>query len=189
MRRQIQTPSAGDAVAADQALAGRRVLLALTGREFGEADLCARPENIVLGDQRIDDVLGRMRQCVVGGAHIGELGLAVAERAGRRQGHGVQQPQYDRHRHVGRIGVPQPVAEAVQPPPIVKRSDSVVLIEVGDVADLRDREPSPARTRGGSADLQRAKTRGEIAQLRIGQTLVAEDRNWIGVHHRPDMTP
>ena len=184
---QIQAPTAGHAVASDQALAGRRVLLALTRREVSESDLCPRPENIVLRDKRIDNVLGRMRQSVISGAHIGELGFAVAQGTGRRQGHSVQQPQHDRHRHIGRIRMPQPVSQAVQPAPIVKRSDSVVLIEVGDIADLRDREPSPARTRRGSADLQGAKTPGKIAQLRICQMLVAEDQNRIGIHRGPDV--
>src|SRR5215472_6955068 len=54
MRRQVQALSAGAGMAPHETLARRRILLALTRREFGKADLAARPEDVVLGDQRID---------------------------------------------------------------------------------------------------------------------------------------
>lgn len=83
--------------------------------------------------------------------------------------------------------MPKPVSKAVEPAPVVQRADPVVFIKVGDIADLRDRQASPAGTGGGSADLQRAKTRGEIAELRIGQMLVPEYQNRIGICGRSDV--
>ena len=77
--------------------------------------------------------------------------------------------------------MPKAVAEAVQPPSVVQRAHIVVVVEVGDVADLRDGEAAAARAGGGAADLQRAEAGGEIAQLGVGQMLVAEDQHRIGV--------
>ena len=106
MRRQVQAFAARTGVPPHEALARGRVFLALAGREFGEADLGARPENIVLGDQRIDDGLLFVVQRVIGGAHIGEFGLAAAKRRSRRHRDREQHAQHDRHRHVGGVGVP-----------------------------------------------------------------------------------
>ena len=65
-----------------------------------------------------------------------------------------------------------------------RRADPVVLVEVRDVADLRDREPPPSRPRADAADLQRAEAGGEIAQLGVGQALVAEHQHRIAVDRR-----
>ena len=82
--------------------------------------------------------------------------------------------------------MPQPVAEAVEPPPVVQRADVVVLVEIGDVADLRDSQPALSGAGGGPADLQRAEARGEVAQLRVGEALVAEDHHRVAIDRRPD---
>ena len=170
----------------DQALRRRRVLLALARRELGEADLATRPEHVVLHDQAVDRLPGGIWQRVVGGAHVGKLGLAVAERRGRRQRDSMQHAEDDRHRHVRGVGVPQPIAEAVEPAPVVQATDVVVFVQVGDVADLRDGEPAPAGTRGGAADLQRAEPRRKVPQLRIAEALVAADHHGVAINGGPD---
>ena len=68
------------------------IFLPLAGQEIGEADLPARPENIMLGDEPADLVLHRLRQGIVGGAHISEFGLATAERTGWRHRDGISIP-------------------------------------------------------------------------------------------------
>ena len=65
-------------MAAHEALARRRELLALALREFGKADLAARPEHVVLDDQIVDCRLLCIGQRVIGGAHVGELGLPAS---------------------------------------------------------------------------------------------------------------
>src|SRR5436305_15241012 len=47
MRREVEALSARTGVAPHEALARRRIFLALACREFGEADLAARPEDVV----------------------------------------------------------------------------------------------------------------------------------------------
>ena len=119
VRRQIQCLAFRSRMQPHQSLRRRRILLAFPGPEFGEADLTARPEHIVLDHQIVQNGFRRVRQGVIGGAHVGEFGLAVAERAGRRDRHRMQQAQDDGDRHVGRIGVPQPIAQTVQPATVV----------------------------------------------------------------------
>ena len=62
----------------------------------------------------------------------------------------------------------------------------VVLVEVGDVADLRDCQPTPATPRGGTTNLQWAEANGEVTQLRIGKALVAEDDHGVTIDGGPD---
>jgi len=71
---------------------------------------------------------------------LGELGFAATEHRCRRHHLSVQDAEHDRHRHVRRIGVPQAIAQTVQPTPVITRTNAVLLIQVRDVADLRDRE-------------------------------------------------
>ncbi len=47
----------------------------------------------------------------------------------------------------------------------------------------RRRRPA---ARGGAADLQRAEAGGEVAQLRIGEALVAEDHHGVAIDGGPD---
>src|SRR5271166_6421776 len=82
--------------------------------------------------------------------------------------------------------MPQPIAEAVQAAPVVQATDVIVFIQVGDVADLWDREAAPAATSRGTTDLQRSEARGKIAKLRVGEALVAEDEYGVTVDGRPD---
>jgi len=48
----------------------------------------------------------------------------------------MEHTQHDRHRHIGSIGVPQPIAETVEAPPVVTLAQPTVLVEVRDIADL-----------------------------------------------------
>ena len=187
VRRQVQRLAARSRVPPHQPLARRRVLLALARREFGKADLAARPEHVVLDDEIVERGFLRLAQRVIGGAHVGELGLAGAERRGRRHRHREQHAEHHRHRHVGRVGVPQPVAEAVEPPAVVAGAQPVVLVEVRDVADLRDREAPLAAARRRAADLQFAEPGGEIVQLPVGQLLVVEHQDGLAVDRPPDL--
>src|ERR1700733_2235168 len=82
--------------------------------------------------------------------------------------------------------MPEPVAQAVEPATIRQGTDLIVLIEVGYVADLRNFQSSAPGPSGGAADLQRAETGGEVAQLQVGQMLVAENQYGMGVDGRLD---
>ena len=106
------------------------VLLALAGQKFGKADLAARPEDVVLGDEPVERGLHHLGQGVIGRAHIGELGLAATQRTRRRHRHRIQHPEHDRHRHVRSIAMPQPIAEAVEPPPVVALAQPPVFVQI-----------------------------------------------------------
>jgi predicted transposase YbfD/YdcC len=62
----------------------------------------------------------------------------------------------------------------------------VVLIQIGDVADLWNRQPPPARSRGGTADFQRTEPRREIVQLKIAERLIAKHQHAVFVDGVPD---
>ncbi len=98
----------------------------------------------------------------------------------------MQHAEDDGDRHVRRIGVPQPIAETVEPAPVIQAADLVLLVEVGDVADLRNGEPAFAGARGGPTDLQRTEACGEVAKLRVGEALVTEDHHRVAIDGRPD---
>jgi hypothetical protein len=66
---------------AHQALRHRRQHVFLAEQEIGETELGARPGDVVQRDEAVDLGLGRGGQRIVGGAQIGEFGVAVAERA------------------------------------------------------------------------------------------------------------
>ena len=97
----------------------------------------------------------------------------------------MQHPEDDGHRHVRRVGVPQPVAETVEPAPVVERTDIVVHVEVGDVADLRNLQAPSSWASGSAADLQRAEAGREVAQLRVAEALVAEDHDGVAIYRGP----
>ena len=83
--------------------------------------------------------------------------------------------------------MPQPVPQAVQPAPVGQGSDLVVGVEVGDVADLRDRQPSFAALQRATTDLQVTETGGEIAQLAVRQALVGKHQHGVAVDRVPDV--
>src|ERR1700733_8309303 len=82
--------------------------------------------------------------------------------------------------------MPESIAQPVDAATSRQGADLVVFIEVGYVADLRDFQSPPSRPSGGAADLQRAETGGEVAQLQVGQMLVAEHQYGMGVDGRLD---
>ena len=57
-----------------------------------------------------------------------------------------------------------------------------------DVADLRQRETTLAALERPAADFQRAEFRCEIAQLRIGHTLIVKHQDRVAVDGIPDRT-
>ncbi len=81
--------------------------------------------------------------------------------------------------------MPQPVAKEIKPAPVVQGAHVVVDVEVGDVANLRDFDASRTGARSGAADFQRAEACGEIAQLRVGETLVAKNQDCVLVNGGP----
>src|SRR5215469_15047615 len=98
----------------DQCLPYRRQLLEDLVVKIGKADLAARAKDTVLDDETIKLVLSRLRQCVPSGAQIGELGLAVAHRASRRDFACRQQRALRWDVFERTVGVPQLVAEIEQ---------------------------------------------------------------------------
>ena len=77
VRRQIQRLAAGDRVRDHQPMLHRTQPVLVAGRVVGEADLLARKDDGVFADQVFDLGLGRVVQRVVGGAHVGEFGVAA----------------------------------------------------------------------------------------------------------------
>src|SRR5579884_3382521 len=67
VRRQIEGLALRPRMPAHQPLPRRRVLLALARLELAKADLAARPENVVLGDEAVDLLPRRVGQRVAGG--------------------------------------------------------------------------------------------------------------------------
>jgi len=92
VRREVQGLALRAGMAPDQALSRRWIFLPFAGQEVGEADLSARPKNIMLSDEPADLVFHRLRQSIIGGAHISEFGLATAERTGWRHRDGISIP-------------------------------------------------------------------------------------------------
>ena len=98
----------------------------------GVSELTARMEDGMLAGEPIDLRLRGGVKCVIGGAQIGELGLA----AGRR--HDVREQHRERARRLAerRIRMPQPIAERVEAAVIVGPAQRVGGGEVRDVGEL-----------------------------------------------------
>src|SRR5215470_11381898 len=173
-------------MAPHQALPGGWIFLPFAGQEVGEADLSARPENIMLGDEPADLVLHRLRQGIIGGSHISEFGLATAERAGWRHRDGIEHSEHDRDGHVGSIRMPKPVAEAVETPAILALAQPALFVQVRDVSDLRKREPPLASLGSCPSNLQFAEIPGEVSQLLVLEILIAEHQYRVPVDRFPD---
>ena len=127
-------------MAAHQALAHRRPLLALGVGEIGEAQDAARKDLAVQADQVVHLALGRLVERVVGRAHVGELGVAAGSAGSARR----QQRILGRHVLERAVGVPELVAEPEQAAAVVARQHLVVLVEVGDVVQVHARCAGPA---------------------------------------------
>ena len=107
----------------------------------GVAELAARVEDGVLGDQAVDPRLHGRVERVVGGAQVGELGLAADRR------HHVREQHRQRAGLLAERGVrvPELVAQRVEPAVIVARAQLVLGVEVGDVGELRVLQPRSTR--------------------------------------------
>src|SRR5215472_2253330 len=186
VRREVQRLALRTGMAPHQALPGRWIFLPFAGQEVGEADLSARPENIMLGDEPADLVLHRLRQGIIGGGHISEFGLATAERAGWRHRDGIEHSEHDRDGHVRSIRMPKPVAEAVETPAILALAQSALFVQVRDVSDLRQRESPLAGLGSRPPDFERAEIRGEVPQLLVVETLITEHQHGVPVDRFPD---
>ena len=180
MARQVERLAAGHRMGAHHALPHRLEALALLLGEVEEADDLAREHLAVLAHHVLDFFLGLVVERIVAGAHVGELRVATLRRDADR----AQQRVLGR-RHLERaVGVPQPVADREQPPPVLARERLVVLVEVGDVGEGRRQ----ARLVGGAqagADrmLDRPQALGEGELLLVADVLlVAEHQHGVLVH-------
>jgi hypothetical protein len=82
--------------------------------------------------------------------------------------------------------VPQPIAEAVEPAPVVALAQPAIFVQIRNVADFRMLQTPPATGRRGAADLERAEPGSEIAQLRVVEALAAKHQHRIAVDRLPD---
>src|SRR3989454_7851065 len=164
---------------AHQALAHRLEARTLLLGEVEEAELLAREDLRVLADQVLDLGPGLGVERVVGRAHVGELRVAALRRDRARV-----QDRVLRRDHLERaVGMPQPVADREQSPPVVPREDVVVLVEVGHVGEGR-RQPVLVGSAQAGADrvleLTEAPAEGEL--LLVVELLIVEDEHGVLVH-------
>ena len=117
---------------AHQRMAHRRQGGALGVGVFGVSELTARMEDRVFAHEAFDLRFHVGRKRVIGGAQVGELGLAADRR------HDVREQHRQRARHLAERGVrmPEPVAERVEAPVIVGRAQLVRGGQVRDVGQL-----------------------------------------------------
>jgi len=80
MRCQIERLAAGARMGAHEPLRHRRQHILFAEQQLGETELGPRPCDVMQGDEVLDLGCCRGGQRVVGGAQIGEFGLALAER-------------------------------------------------------------------------------------------------------------
>jgi hypothetical protein len=183
MRRQIQGFAPGHRMRAHQPLAHRGKGTLLLRREVVEAQHTARIDQRMLAHQVLDLRLGAVIEVVIGGAHVGELGVAAVI------GHGAagQQGELGRHGAEAAVGMPELVAQVEHPPPVVARQRLVVLVEVGHVGQFRRQTAVGV---GGDVAVPRPLDLAEIAAvgdlLVVGEALVVEHQDRVAVHARFD---
>jgi hypothetical protein len=127
---------------AHEALRHRRQYFALAEQQFRKADLAARIGDVVDCHLPVEPGPGLVGQRFPGSAQIGEFGFAAApwHVVGVKHGQGRRNPAK------GAIGMPEPVAELIEPARVVSSAQSVVLVEVRYVGDLGAQSPLPARS-------------------------------------------
>jgi hypothetical protein len=153
-------------------------------REVDKADQCPRVEDRMLGDQGSDHLFHGRRQHIVGGAQIGEFGLAVAFRARCRHLVRVQHRQRTRHPAERGIGVLQPVAEGIHAAPVIRGARPVLGVEVRHVGELGMLEA--ARAGIGLRRLDRTKATGEGELCVVVEPLTAEHQHRVPVDRGRD---
>jgi hypothetical protein len=116
---------------------------------------------------------------VIGGAHIGELGVAASVDDDPARKDRV----FRRHRAERTVRVPELVAEVEQAAAVVARHRLMVLTEVRDVVHQRT-EPLLVILGYGAAGriLDLAEISGEVDLLLVGDFLVMEDQYRIAIH-------
>ena len=146
--------------------------------EVGEAQLAARVDQRVFADQVLNFGLGGLVERVVGGAHVGELGVAAVASHDAP----AQQRVARRHDAEGGIGVPQPVAQRGHAAAVVAFESPVVLVEVGDVGEgLAEAHRGRRQGRVG-AFLQRPEVAREGELLLVRQVLARQHQYGMLVH-------
>ena len=137
----------------------------------------------MLADQPRHLGLRRRVQRIIGGAHVGELGVAAA--VGRQP---ARQQRIPRRNGTERtVRMPEPVAKVEQPPAVVARQRSIILTQVGYVVHPL-RQPMLPRLRhvATTSALDHTEMNGERHLLRVGERLVMEHQNSKPVHPRLD---
>jgi hypothetical protein len=133
----------------------------------------------MLADEVLDQSLGLVVERVIGGAHIGEFGVAALiddDAAG-------QDRKLRRDRAERAVGMPQLVAEVEQTAAIVARQRLVIVAEVRHVVDQRI---EPLLLRPGHIAAGRVLDLTEIAAERdlllVGNILAMKHQDRIAVH-------
>ena len=148
-----------------------------------EAEHVARIDDGMMDAQPFDRGAGLLVERIVGGAHVGELGVGPHRRHHPRRQHRVAARRIDERR----IGVPQAVGDRGGAHAVVRVPDLAVLVDVGDVGQRLVAEPVVADGRGGRPGMQRAvETLGEVELLFVGELLVAEHQHGVLVHAGAD---
>ena len=141
MRSEEQRLAAARRVGAHETLAHRPEGGDFLLGQIGEADRLARIDQRVLADEVLDFGLGALVERVIGGAHVGELGVGTPG--------GNDAPREDRilrrHRPERAVRMPQPVAELEEPHTILGRHDPAIPVEVGEIGNARTKPLLAAR--------------------------------------------
>ena len=121
----------------------------------------------------------RFVERIIGGAHVGELGVAALA----RHDPSGQQRIFRRNRPERCVGVPEPVAERAQADAVVGLAHLVVAVEVRDVGHL---QLQPAilglahLAAGGDFQFAEAAAEGQLGV--VVKALVVEDQHSEAVH-------
>ena len=156
--------------------------VALVVREL-EAERHARVRDRMVHAQAPEARLRLVRQRVVGGAHVRELGI----------GRDLRQHEGGQHRVAAarvlkrRVGVPEAVRDAVLALAVVRRQERAVRTHVGDVGERLVAEAALVQHADAGLTMKLAvEPGGERELLLARERLVAKDEHRVLVHARPD---
>ena len=82
--------------------------------------------------------------------------------------------------------MPEAVAQAIEAPSVVTAAQPAFLVKIGDVADLRQRQPPLHRLSRGPTNLELAEIARKIAQPFVIEMLVMEYQHGVAVDRLPD---